>query len=653
MTLRNGSPSDRPPASPQAARQAIASRLQAAIAAHRQGALEEAARHYRAVLAADPRQADALHLLGLVFHQAGQPQDALPWLDKAIAVQDRNPVFLANRARVLEALGRREEAIAALRASLDVDPGYVSALLDLTAALLASGAVDEAAAHALHASELAPDQLRTWTLLAEATAKQGREVAARDALAQARRLAPGDLRLALTHGRALLAVGDEEGAATAFRDAAALAPQDAEVWLLLGTTLRDLGALEEALPALRRARDLAAGPGGNAPAIGLQPLAQEARTLDRLGRAEQALALLEPELWRRPADPSVALAFAQVGTRAGRRDEALALLDSALGDTAMTPHQRRMVHFARGRLLDEAERHDEAFAAYADGNATAQARLDRLAYDAYVAGVTEVFGPHGQPALCRLAPPRDRVRPVLIVGMVRSGTTLVEQILASHPQVAAGGELGAMPDAGERLGQALGGAFPDSLARAGADDLARFAADYRARLDALAQGRPVVTDKLPGNFQHLGLAWMALPDAAVIHCRRHPLDTILSAYFQNFRTRHAYADDLDDLVFFYRRYAEMMAVFRTLPGLNLLEVDYEALVAEPERVARAIVAHAGLDWDPACLDFHRNPRFVRTASWDQVNRPIYDRSVGRWRRYAQALEPVRRQLDSAGLLPPD
>jgi hypothetical protein len=228
--------------------------------------------------------------------------------------------------------------------------------------------------------------------------------------------------------------------------------------------------------------------------------------------------------------------------------------------------------------------------------------------------------------------------------MPRSGTSLVEQILASHPQVFGAGELAEIRDIALDLPQLLQSQkpYPDCLAELDGDSAAQAAGRYLGRLAELSAA--TVVDKMPHNFLHLGLISRLFPRARVIHLRRHPLDTCFSCYAQDFGERHAYSRALGALGRTYVAYRDLMAHWRAELELAILEIDYEDIVADLEPAARRLVDFVGLDWHPDCLRFHENRRFVASASYDQVRQPIYDRSVGRGARYRGHLGPLVKEL---------
>jgi hypothetical protein len=230
--------------------------------------------------------------------------------------------------------------------------------------------------------------------------------------------------------------------------------------------------------------------------------------------------------------------------------------------------------------------------------------------------------------------------------MPRSGTTLTEQIIGSHPDVAPGGEHGAVQALIRQLPKRLGTntQYPESMLEMSAEAAHGVAADYLAALTEVSPDAPHVTDKVPFNFRDLGLIAMLFPNAVFIHCRRDPLDTLLSCYFQNFRRELNFAFRLDYLAAYYRGYRRLMDHWRKVLPVPMLELDYEKLIENQEEVSRRIIAHCGLEWDDRCLHFHETDRAVRTASVWQVRQPIYQTAKRRWKNYAAYIGPLREAL---------
>jgi hypothetical protein len=264
----------------------------------------------------------------------------------------------------------------------------------------------------------------------------------------------------------------------------------------------------------------------------------------------------------------------------------------------------------------------------------AQKPYDSTLFTAAVDRLIEVFTPELFAKLPR-ADVRGGERPLFIVGMPRSGTTLTEQILASHSQVVGGGELSVLLGLGMQIPD-----YPHGVRDLGAKALCGLAVKYLEKLDTVSAASPRVTDKLPFNFLHIGLIALLFPKAAVIHCRRDPVDNALSCFFTGFADQIQFANDLTTIGNYYLDYARLMRHWHAvLPG-RIFDLQYEEVVADTERVVRALVAHCGLEWEDACLAFHRTERGVRTPSRWQVRQPMYGSSVARWKRYEKHLEPL-------------
>ncbi len=389
-------------------------------------------------------------------------------------------------------------------------------------------------------------------------------------------------------------------------------------------------------------------------------LSAKADMLLTANRRDEADALLTGELDQFPDDspPNLALAtaFARLRARAAapERDRAIALLERAIPAKALpTMEVRRAIH-QLGALYEDAERFDEAFACFARAGNMAPTRYDRAPIESLVAHLVREWTPGavkravGEGASASEAP-------VFIVGMPRSGTSLAEQILASHPSVEAVGESDALSEAACLLGadNTLMRARLSPPAALTPESIAQAAASYTNAV--LTPNAPAlrVTDKHPMNFLRLGLLPLLFPGARVVHCVRDPRDTCLSCFAQHFVGDHPYANQLADLGHFYRQYLRLMAHWRSVleeAGVPMLDLVYERVVADPEAESRALIGFAGLDWHDACLRPHESERITWTHSNEQVRRPVYATSAGRWRRFERHLTPL---ISALGDAPPD
>jgi tetratricopeptide (TPR) repeat protein len=343
-------------------------------------------------------------------------------------------------------------------------------------------------------------------------------------------------------------------------------------------------------------------------------------------------------------DPLVAREFATAAPRVDRAQEAVDYLRRCLESTGVGAGFKIGMWVQLGRLLDGLGEYDAAFEAFDRGN-----ELKRADFDATRFGrrVDEAIEKWTREAIDERSPWGDTSdRPLLIVGMPRSGTTLVEQILGSHPQVAACGELNDLVRAAGNLGRLEPGSMP-FLSDPGVLDrleVTRAAQAYVQTLRRAGTRALRATDKMPVNFLNLGLAAIMVPKARVIHCVRDPRDVCLSCYMFNFSGHMPFAYDLRDLGLFHRMHDRLMRHWREVLRLPILELRYEDMVADQEGKSRELIEFAGLEWDDACLTFYESKRAAVTASYEQVRNPIYTTALERWRRYESHLGPLLEAL---------
>ena len=314
-------------------------------------------------------------------------------------------------------------------------------------------------------------------------------------------------------------------------------------------------------------------------------------------------------------------------------------VEAMLANNGLSGTERCHLHFAAAKMYDDLGDYERAFEHYRAGNGARDVTFDAADLGPRAEAMIEAFpatrmaaqGERGDPA--RL--------PVFIVGMPRSGTSLAEQILASHPRIFGAGELPDIPSIVKTLPRhGGGGAYPGCVGGQGPEVFEGFAASYLQRIAPMAPGARRIVDKNPLNFEHLGLISLMFPGAAIIHCRRHPLDTCVSCYFQNFRKDQEYSFDMENLALFYRFYVRLMAHWLAVLPNPILELRYENLIADSEGRARTMLAHCGVEWDDACATPHRTDRPVATASRWQARQPLYATSVARWRRYERHIGPL-------------
>jgi tetratricopeptide (TPR) repeat protein len=334
------------------------------------------------------------------------------------------------------------------------------------------------------------------------------------------------------------------------------------------------------------------------------------------------------------------------------QDPFLDAVEQQLTDPNLHDQTRCYLHFAAGKYLDDTAEYDQAFKHYESANGLA-ARSFSVSKNRQFFQDLVYFQPDLQSIEARGGSVGDQPMPIFVVGMPRSGTSLVEQILASHSRVFGAGELNDLATVSLQLAQTLRAqSAPAGMRRDESSRLVQVAVDQaRARyLHALrdrdyGEGIQWIVDKHPLNFRFLGLLRAMIPGVKIVHVSRHPLDTCLSCFFQNFTKGQDYSFNLTDLGQYYLDYQRLMNHWSAMPGLNIHTVTYESLLASPQSVIESLLAFCELPFEPACLRFYDTIRTVSTASFNQVRQPIYQTSKARWRHYAQHLGPLARMLD--------
>jgi tetratricopeptide (TPR) repeat protein len=364
-----------------------------------------------------------------------------------------------------------------------------------------------------------------------------------------------------------------------------------------------------------------------------------------LGRREPALAAYERILELDPRCFEALARYAHLKIFSGPDDPLIGRLRRAVVDPDASAADRASLGFALGRALDSCGAYTAAFDAYATANRHSGesarpgvTRYDRSVEERYIDRLIAAFPGKGA-SVTRTAQPY----PIFVCGMFRSGSTLIEQLLAGHPRVSAGGELDLVPHIAQ---QALA-PFPESMGSVAPQRLEALAAGYLTSLAQLFPGAEYATDKRPDNFLYIGLIKRLFPSAKIVHTTRDPLDNCLSILFLHLDHRMSYALDLMNIGHHYRQYLRLMAHWKRLFGADILDVNYDLFVHDPAPVAARLLDFLGLEWDDRCLALPQAGRAIKTASVWQVREPLHRRSSGRARHYARELSALRSYLDEA------
>jgi tetratricopeptide (TPR) repeat protein len=639
----------------------------------KQNRLDEAAHQLEEALRLQPLLELAHFHLGQILRSQARPAEALPHLFEALRLKTTRekaaallpPVVQSARvervgssepkdtplAGPAEAIvqqglslknqGKLDEAAACFREAVQIDPDAAQAYFALGRVLEERGRLEEAASAFHHVLRLQPERAEAYLALGATLREQVQLERAVTFLREAIRLRPDLAEAYHQLGLALTDQGLEDEAEAVFRDALRLRPDNVPTLSHLGILLEESGSLEEGRVLLEKA--LALNPRD------VQVHVHYGTSLVNQGRFEEARAQYLQAVALQPSC-GAAYFFLARDVKHTFAEEEVRRMAELLERDELSLRDRLNLHFALARVYDRSGDNDQAFHHCELGNTHKQEllRLQGNAFDS--AGHTRMV----DRLLAVFTPDYfDRVRsfgtntevPVFIVGMPRSGTTLVEQILASHPEVHGAGETRHIKRLVAELPLALSSRaeYPEGLDRLDRPTSVRLAEGYLQGLQRLGGNKLRVTDKQPMNFHHLGLIATLFPRARIIHCRRDPRDVGWSCYFQNFREIY-FASDLRVLGTYQRQYERIMAHWRSVLPVPIFEVCYEELVKDLERVSREMISFCSLSWDARCLSFHETKRVVRTSSNFQVREPVYRGSVGNWKHYERYLGPLLEAL---------
>ena len=565
-----------------------------------------AALQAREILRAVPHNADAWRLLAAALRRTGDTRAAEEAELEAISASVRDPRLIEAAQALVE--NRLAVAERILRPHLKEKPTDVAAIRMMAELAARLGRLGDSENLLRRALELAPAFAPARANLATVLYRQGRPTEAVQTLDTLLGDDPENPAHQNLKAAALGRIGSYEEAIRIYEQVLAAFPRQPKVWMSYGHVLKTVGRREESVAAYRRAIDIA-------------PV---------LGEAWWSLANLKT-------------------VKLGAGD--VAAMTSALELPEATEEDRFHLHFALGKAFDDAGRHERAFGHYAEGNRLRRAMVehDPEEIEANVERSAALFTPAFFAAREGQGCPAPD--PIFILGMPRAGSTLIEQILASHPAVEGTMELPDIPALARRLGRrklrSEPSAYPECLAALRPTELRALGEEYLEGTRVQRKtGRPVFIDKMPNNWAHVGLIHLILPNAKIVDARRHPLDCCFSNFRQHFARGQAFSYNLGELGRYYRAYVRLMAHFDSaLPG-RVHRVIHERLVEEPEGEIRRLLGHLGLPFDPACLRFHENDRAVRTASSEQVRRPINREGMAQWRPYAAWLGPLEQALGS-------
>ncbi len=621
---------------------------------------------------------EAYNTLGLSLRGVGDPAGALEQFRQSLACREDFYPGHMNAALVLKELGRLEEAIPHFRRAADLAPDPCPARTDLGNALIGVGRVADALPELQEAVRLRPDLGAAHHNLGNCLRLLGQNAEARSCYLKAIRLDPGLVLPYLHIGITFRLEGNLAEALRWQTLAVEMKPEDPAFWDALADLHQKRDEADKAVECRRQILDL---PGLDR----VVPLVELGRALQDDGRPEEALEQYATAQALRPDSgqvhyalaglleergdmpgaeaevreairlrPGFAAAYSRLATllRGKLPDRDLRVVEDMLADPKTDPYQRARLLFAAAHVLDARGDYRRAAAGLREANSLTREsrRAEGLTYnpDEHDRFVAKLIGSFDGDFFARTAElGLTTRRPVFVVGLPRSGTTLVEQVLASHPRIYGAGERNFGRRSFEKLPRvvALDEAPLDCVAALDEYALMRMAGEHLAQLNALDLGRfDRVVDKMPDNYLYVGLLAAMFPNAVIIRCLRDPRDVAVSCWMSDFRSLF-WTNDPAHIAARFLRFRDLMRHWDRVLAGRMHDVAYEETVADLEGVARRLLAACGLDWDPACLDFHQTSRVVRTASLTQVRQPIYTRSVARWRNYEDDLGDLFERLE--------
>ena len=632
------------------------------------GRLQEAHALLTQVIKNAPKNVVALQQMSGVLHKAGKTADAITFIEKAIKIRKNEAAFLSMAGEMYRSIKNLDKAVEYGKKAVALKPKVPAFLGNLGAAYSDQGELNLAQKYHTKALAIDPHYVSSLNNLGALLTEQRQPEAAIPILAKAINLNP---RLAVAHcniGFALLAMEQSEKAKLGFDEAILLdpnmtkavqglasyhlekkqydvakniiqeelkkKPQDKELHRILGNIYRGAEDIESALKCFDES--LTINP------LFVSAMVAKGELLIEIGQIEEATDLLSQAISLDNSNVTAHLALAGLVKTKPEDLNFQWLVNEAKTLDPQSETKALPIHFALGKCYDDIKQYDKAFEHYKKGCAIKRKRISYQADDntALTENIIRTFSTNKLNKLKGTGCTSNT--PIFILGMPRSGTTLTEQIIASHPSVFGAGELSDLSHLlNGRNDETVIGGYPESVKDFTDKHFRQLGERYATQLQERDPTAAHITDKMPANFMYLGPIHIALPNAKIVHVKRNPVDTCLSQFSKTFKRGQHFSYDLYELGRHYRDYHNLMAHWRkVLPVGSFYEVQYEDLVADTEIQARALIDYCGLEWNDDCLNFHKSARSVRTASVTQVRQPIYKTSVERWRSYEKHLSPL-------------
>ena len=600
---------------------------------------DEAERWAKRIVDLKPTSIDAMLNLGNAQHELTKYQESESTYKKILVLSPTNQSARLGLARSLHAQGHYSETIELLEPILASETKNCYAEDLFAACLISLGRLDEAFEILVNLIKSHPDYVVSYIHIAGILETRGDYIQAIRYLSDAIDNANEPLEVLNEQARICHEYGMPKQAIENCTKALVIDPDNETAHFFLALALADTTRYEEALNELEIILDITPD---NAKALNAK-----ASILERLGHDDEAHQIVTSLMKQNAIPDGIANVFARLCHKYDECDQALEMIDNTLKIPDLDKGIECSLLFTLGLLHDRLHNYKSAFDAAKRANELKPYIYDHSKYTDYI---NQLISPEltALANQARKINTSHRVRPVFIVGMPRSGTSLVEQIITSHPLVIAGGERHEIASLVSKLPlmEDIGGTYPECLSRLTPEIINQILTGYDEFTNTLPSEVSVMTDKMPENFSHIIFIKMLFPDAKIIHCVRNPIDTCLSIYFRQFAGYRDYAYDLEDLGKHYNEYKRLMNYYRDETDISFFEVQYENLINYTEEVSRKIIDYCGLEWNEQCLRYYESNQIVRTASYEQAKQPIYTSSIEKWRHYESQLQPLLKVLHS-------
>lgn len=577
-------------------------------------------------------------MLGAIHGQANDFITAIKYFENTLAIQPNAFVAICGLGAAQKNAGQLKQAKISFKHALEMQPDNPDLSLELAGIYIREGDTDKAME--LLQKTLANNPKSADALHGIGDIKQ-KQQSLEESIDYYRRALSLDSKRADTHnslGYALYTLGHYGNASDHLEQAISINPNYPEAYRNLGQCQVSTGLLDAAEISFKKAISLR--PDNTDATISLAMLHE------RKGNPEETYRLIQKLIKRGIEHSGIGIALLTICRKLDICDEATDYAEKLLKKTSIDNSTKSMLHHQLGSLFDKLKDYEKAFRHYDEGNLL---RPDNYKTDKQTVFIDNIINTFSQNHMSS-APKStsNSKKPVFIIGMPRSATSLVEQILDSHSEFSGAGELDDINilsvDMCKEIGQIED--YPSCFTNADTAMLDKYSAAYLNKISDLYPDAEYITDKMPQNFLRLGLISQLFPKAKIIHCKRNPVDTCLSIYFQYFNESHDYATRLENIGHYYMEYTKLMAHWKKTLDLTIYDIEYDSLLNEPEQQVRSLLDHIGVDWEESCLQFYKSGRHIPTASYNQVQNDFYKDSMYRWKNYRCNIKPLLDSMSS-------